>query len=121
MRSINGGLDIKFVDDAFSVKLQGILPADEYTSAIRTINNALLECRSTNVDWALLAAGPAMLPLIPWFYRSKQYKIRRRKIMQRCVAEFNNTNTSTLVMRWETKPKRLTIWPRDEAEREMNK
>jgi hypothetical protein len=66
--------------------------------------------------------GPAMLPLIPWAYRDKQRKVKRKKIMQRSVMNFNRTNTLNLVMLWQTRPaKQLTIWLKDELQNEVNK
>ena len=120
-RLINFGCDIKFEEDPFQVTLGGLMMGDEYRQSICPINDALKECRSTNLDHALLMMGPAMLPLIPWALRSKQHKQMRRKIMQRCIANFNKTNTLGLTMRWQTRPvKELTIWRRDEAEAEAN-
>ena len=120
-RQINFGCDIKFEEDPMVVKLGGLMKGDEYAQSICPINDALKECRSTNLDHALLAMGPAMLPLIPWAIRSKQHKQMRRKIIQRCIASFNKTNTLGLTMRWQTRPvKELTIWRREEAEAEAN-
>lgn len=120
-RLIAMGMDIKFEEDPMLVKLGGLIKADDYTHSICAINNALKECRHTNLDHALLAMGPAMLPLIPWAIRSKQHKQMRRKIMQRCVSNFNTTNTLGLVMRWQTRPiKELTIWRREAAEEAAN-
>ena len=121
-RIVNGGVDFKFEEDPMLVKLGGVMKADDYVQAICPINDALKECRATSVDYALLMMGPAMLPLIPWAYRDKQRKTKRKKIMQRSVMNFNRTNTLNLVMRWQTRPaKQLTIWLKDELQNEVNK
>jgi len=120
-RTINFGQDFKFDDDPFHVSLKGIMTAEDYQHSIRAINEALQDCRATTTDHALLAAGPTMLPLIAWAYRTKQRKLVRRRIMQRSVAQFNEQHPK-LMMRWVTRPEKLlTIWRRDVLEQEMNR
>ena len=120
-RTINFGQDFKFDDDPFQVSLKGIMTAEDYQHSIRAINEALQDCRATTTDHALLAAGPTMLPLIAWAYRTKQRKLMRRRIMQRSVTQFNEQHPK-LLMRWVTRPEKvLTIWRRDAAEQEMNR
>ena len=121
-RVINFGVDFKFEEDPYHVLLNGVMSAEDYVAAICPINDALKECRATNLDHALLMAGPAMLPLIPWALRHKSQRQQRRKIMQRAVNQFNLSNTLSLVMRWQTRPsKQLTIWRKADAEAELNK
>ena len=120
-RSVNMGMDIKFEDDPYNVKLNGIMTADEFIAVVKDINAALLECRATTLDHTLLMMGPTMLPLIPWAIRSKMHKTQRKKIMKRCVESFNHHNP-LLVMRWQTHPeKQLSIMRKRDAEIEMNK
>jgi hypothetical protein len=115
-RFINFGQDLKFEDDPFNVTLHGLLKSEEYRIAISKINDDLKECRATNVDHALLAMGPFMLPLIPWAIRNKKNKIRRKKIMENCVNDFNKEHPH-LFMRWETRPeKKLVIMTRGAAD-----
>ena len=102
MRTINIG-DIKFEEDPLHASLNGIMSGTEYETAIGKINVALKPCRSTPLDHALLAMGPAMIPLIPWAYRQQQHKSLRREIMERCVNQFNSEH-SDLHMRWERRP-----------------
>jgi len=116
IRTINGGLDIKFDNDPFNITLHGIMSPDDYTNAMNIINNELLQCRSTNVDVALLMMGPILVPLIPYAIRQIQFKKLRRRIMKRCVLEFNQQN-SDLYMRYDTKPKMLTIMTRKQADK----
>jgi hypothetical protein len=137
-REISLGLDIKFEDDPFNVKLhgikiisinylslsntiyqkqyiyyvtiylKGIMHPSDYTSEMNKINEALKECRSTNVDFALLSMGATMLPLIPFAIRLKKHKKQRKKIMARCVNEFNKEH-SDLFMRWQTRPEKKLV------------
>ncbi len=119
-RQINFGQDLKFENDPFRVKLNGLMKGEDYMSAITAINDALKVCRATNTDHALLAMGPMMLPLIAWSIRYKQHRSQRRKIMDQCVADFNRSYPD-LYMRWQTRPeKRLTIMKRIDAEKQMN-
>lgn len=116
IRTINGGLDIKFDNDPYNVTLYGILSPDDYTNAMNIINNELLQCRSSNVDAALLMMGPLLIPLIPYAIRQRQSKTLRKRIMKRCVLNFNQQNPD-LYMRWDTKPqKMLSIMTRKRAD-----
>jgi len=116
IRTINGGIDIKFDNDPINVTLYGIITPDDYTNAMNIINNELLQCRSTNVDVALLMMGPIIVPLIPYAIRQMQFKKLRRRIMKRCVLDFNQRN-SDLYMRYDTKPKMLSIMTRKQADK----
>jgi len=121
MHTVNLGVDIKFEDDPFNTTLYGIMSGEDYGTSIKKINYALLECRATKIDHALLLMGPMMLPLIPWSMRNKEKKKLRRKIMTQCVEEFNR-DYPHLMMRWEKRPvKRLTIMKLKDAIEEMNK
>lgn len=119
-RVINMGMDIKFEDDAYNVRLNGLMSGEDYSQTVKFINEALLKCRATTVDHALLGMGPMLLPLIPWAIRQKQHKKQRRQIIERCVNDFNSSHPE-LFMRWQTRPeKQLIIMRRDAADREMN-
>lgn len=120
-RSVNGGIDIKFEEDVYNVRLNGIMNSEDYCRAIGCLNEELKKCRATNVDHTLLAMGPALLPLIPWVIRNQQHKKQRRQIMAKYVNDFNRTYTE-LFMRWQIRPfKQLIIMRREDAERELNK
>jgi hypothetical protein len=121
LRIINFGSDIKFEEDPFNVKLHRIMDPFEYSSSIQKINNELDKCRANSVDHALLAAGPTILPLIPWAIRQKLRKNSRRKILSQCVETFNKEHPR-LFMRWQTRPeKQLTIMTKENAVKMMSK
>jgi hypothetical protein len=119
-RAVNGGIDIKFEEDAFNVRLHGIMSSEDYSRTIGCLNKELKKCRATNFDHTLLVMGPTLLPLIPWAIRNKQHKIQRRQIMTKYVNDFNRTYTE-LSMRWQIRPsKQLIIMRSEDAERELN-
>ena len=109
-------MDLKFDSDPFNVTLHGIMSPDEYLSAITGANFALHSCRATAFDHALLYGGTAILPLIPWALRNASRKKERKRIMQKYVRQFNETNEQGLFMRWQTEPEKiLTIWKKADA------
>jgi hypothetical protein len=114
-RSINFGMDMKFEEDPFHVRLHGLMEPKDYAAAIRYINKALEGCRATTLDHGLLLMGPALLPLIPWATRNKDRKRARRIVLENCVNEFNQSHPE-LFMRWQTRPiKQLTIMRNKDA------
>jgi hypothetical protein len=109
--------DIKFDEDSFNISLQGLLTKSQYTKCVREINLLLKTCRATNMDHALLMAGPGgLLPLIPWAIRKKKRSAKRKKIMQTFAEQFNSEYPE-LFMRWERRPaKKLLIYRRCDLE-----
>jgi hypothetical protein len=121
LRIINFGSDIKFEEDPFNVTLHEIMDPFDYSNSIRKINEELEKCRASAVDHALLSAGPAMIPLIPWVIRHKMRKNSRRKILAQCIETFNKEH-SQLFMRWQVRPqKELTIMTKSAALKLMSK
>jgi hypothetical protein len=114
-RVVNMGSDIKFEDDPFNVQLFGIMDPLGFSTSMKRINSELERCRASNIDHALLTAGPALLPLIPWAIRQKRRKALRRQVMEKCVEHFNKEHPQ-LFMRWQTRPeKKLTIMTKASA------
>jgi hypothetical protein len=121
LRIVNLGSDIKFEEDPFNVTLNDIMDPFDYSSSIRKINVELEKCRASAVDHALLTAGPAIIPLIPWAIRQKMRKNTRRKILAQCIEAFNKEHPQ-LFMRWQTRPlKELTIMTKSAALKLMSK
>lgn len=121
LRIINMGSDIKFEEDPFNVTLHGIMDPFDYSNSIRKINMELEECRANIIDHALLAAGPTLIPLVPWAIRLKIRKNYRRKILTQCIETFNKDHPH-LFMRWQTRPeKQLTIMSKAAAVKLMSK
>lgn len=121
IRIINFGSDIKFVEDPFNVTLHEMMDPFDYSTSIRKINEELEKCRANAVDHALLSAGPAIIPLIPWVIRDKMRKNLRRKIIAQCIETFNKEHPQ-LYMRWQIHPqKELTIMTKSAALKLMSK
>jgi hypothetical protein len=105
---VNAGLDLKFEDDVdqggYSTKnLYGMLSKEEYKQAISKINQEVAVARSTKLDLALLAAGPMMLPLIPFGIRNYQHKKKYKQHLMTAIDEFNFYHPK-LEMKWLRKP-----------------
>jgi hypothetical protein len=107
-RYVNGGLDIKFEEDPFNVPLHGIMTAGDYEASIRDLNERLVECRASKVDFALIGMSPLLLPLVYFALRSKKQKKLRRSIIRQFVVDFNRQYPH-LVMRWSTRPMKVMM------------
>ena len=102
-RVIQGGLDAKFDPDPYGLALHGLLTSQQYTSAISDLNATLHPARSTNLDAALLATGPLLVPLAVWGVRHKGQVKKRKRLLLRGIDDFNRSYPE-LFMRWHRRP-----------------
>jgi hypothetical protein len=113
-RVINGGVDFKFEEDSYAIKLHGLMTTTQYTDAITRLNDMLKPSRSKKIDTILLATGVLMVPLALWGIRHGMLTKKRKRLLKQYIQEFNGQNP-TLHMRWNRRPESsLTIERRQE-------
>ena len=66
-----------------------VLPKKEFVRFIEEINEELQKNRANGIDGALLGAGPALLPLIPFVMRKKERAAKNKQIYENAVLKFN--------------------------------
>jgi hypothetical protein len=114
-RNIQGGMDFKFETDPYEAILHGMLTEEEYTAAIEAINKRIRKARPGAVDNVLLATGVLLVPLMLWGVRHRNQVKRRKRQLNKGIAEFNAANP-TLMMRWNRRPKSMLTIERREGE-----
>jgi hypothetical protein len=117
---VNGGFDSKFQEEPREVPglaaFRDALPPGDYRASVAKINAALKRSRAGKASMACLAAGPLMLPLIPYAALTYRNKRVRKRCLRRAIAEFNAEHPR-LCMRWRRKPaSQLVIEEADPAE-----
>jgi len=100
---VNGGFDIKFQIDPHEVDLKGLLGGEEYRYSVARINEAIEPARANAGDFAMLATGVAMVPLIPFGVRTWHRKKWRKRLLLASIDEFNMHHPE-LKMRWRPAP-----------------
>ena len=81
-------LDSNYPFPKFS-NIAKVLPKKEFVRFIEEINEELQKNRANGIDGALLGAGPALLPLIPFVMRKKERAAKNRQIYEKAVLKFN--------------------------------
>ena len=102
-RAIQGGLETKFDPDPYGIALRGLLTPPQYTAAISALNHTIHPARSNNLDAALLATGPLILPLAIWGVRHRGQVKKRKRLLLRGIDDFNRSHPD-LLMRWHRRP-----------------
>jgi hypothetical protein len=79
---INWGLDVKFEEseDGFPPAFgeRDIMAVEQWTELMCELNKRLQKHRHKKKDCAMLAAGPMLLPLVPFMIRHQKHKKRTR-------------------------------------------
>ena len=90
---VNGGLDLKFEEEeeGFPPLLAGVVSVEDWMWRMQDLNERLRKHRHKRKDIACLAAGPLLLPLVPFMYRHMKHK-KRRKALLKSVADEINTD-----------------------------
>lgn len=115
-RQIQGGFDFKFDPDPYDVDLKGLMTTAQYTAAIENLNERIRKARAGKVDGVLLATGALIVPLMLWGVRHRSQVRKRKKLLKKGIAEFNDAHP-TLYMRWNRQPaSTLTIEQRSSEE-----
>lgn len=114
-RNIQGGMDFKFETDPYDVELHGMLTGEQYTTFIEAINKRIRKARPGSVDSVLLATGALIVPLMVWGVRHRNQVKKRKRQLNKGIAEFNAANP-TLVMRWNRRPKSMLTIERRESD-----
>ena len=79
------------------------MTAGDYEASIHDLNERLLECRASRVDFALIGMGPLLFPLVYFALRSKKQKKLRNSIIRQFVVDFNRQYPH-LIMKWTKRP-----------------
>lgn len=94
--------------DPFNVTLHGIMTAGDYEASIKDLNERLVECRATRIDFALIGMGPLLFPLVIYALRSKKQKKMRGSIIRQFVVDFNRQYPH-LIMKWSPRPTKVLM------------
>ena len=115
-RSIGMGLDVKFEEDPTKTNLHDILAPHEYRAIAAAINDDLREVRATNVDKALMATAPLVVPLAVFGKRQSRRSREKKHVLHEAIVGFNEAHP-TLRMMWtkSVAGDYLCIVERDEA------
>lgn len=115
-RSIGMGLDVKFEEDPSKTNLHDILAPHEYRAIAAAINDDLREVRATNVDKALMATAPLVVPLAVFGKRQSRRSREKKHVLHEAIVGFNEAHP-TLRMMWtkSVAGDYLCIVERDEA------
>ena len=115
-RSIGMGLDVKFEEDPTKTNLHDILAPHEYRAIAAAINDDLREVRATNVDKALMATAPLVVPLAVFGKRQSRRSREKKHVLHEAIVAFNEDHP-TLRMMWtkSVAGDYLCIVERDEA------
>ena len=115
-RSIGMGLDVKFEEDPSKTNLHDILAPHEYRAIAAAINDDLREVRATNVDKALMATAPLVVPLAVFGKRQSRRSREKKHVLHEAIVAFNEAHP-TLRMMWtkSVAGDYLCIVERDEA------
>ena len=115
-RSIGMGLDVKFEEDPTKTNLHDILAPHEYRAIAAAINDDLREVRATNVDKALMATAPLVVPLAVFGKRQSRRSREKKHVLHEAIVAFNEAHP-TLRMMWtkSVAGDYLCIVERDEA------
>lgn len=104
---INGGFDYKFQSEPREVPglrmFQEKLTAQDYRRSIEMINQSLKKSRAGKASLACLAAGPLLLPLVPYAVITYRNKRVRKRCLMGAIEQFNAEHPQ-LLMRWRRKP-----------------
>jgi len=115
-RSIGMGLDVKFEEDPSKTNLHDILAPHEYRAIAAAINDDLREVRATNLDKALMATAPLVVPLAVFGKRQSRRSREKKHVLHEAIVGFNEAHP-TLRMMWtkSVAGDYLCIVERDEA------
>ena len=115
-RSIGMGLDVKFEEDPSKTSLHDILAPHEYRAIAAAINDDLREVRATNLDKALMATAPLVVPLAVFGKRQSRRSREKKHVLHEAIVGFNEAHP-TLRMMWtkSVAGDYLCIVERDEA------
>jgi len=115
-RSIGMGLDVKFEEDPSKTSLHDILAPHEYRAIAAAINDDLREVRATNLDKALMATAPLVVPLAVFGKRQSRRSREKKHVLHEAIVAFNEAHP-TLRMMWtkSVAGDYLCIVERDEA------